>query len=120
MKLSPKLKVKQTKELSEVIKFKESTSLEIRRSQAVLLINDEVRGEKLRSLTGYNEKHAYRLRNLYLKHGLKAIQDNRKPKPKELLTKKQREEILEVLKSKTPNECDPYYNADYKKEFIPK
>lgn len=113
MKRSPKLSKGQIVELSNIIKSTESAGLEISRAQAVMLINDEVRGESLGRLTGYNEKHAYRLRNLYLRHGLKAIEDNRKPKPKELLTVRQREEILEVLKSKTPNECDSYYNADY-------
>jgi transposase len=42
----------------------------------------------------------------YLKHGIKALEDKREGKPKELLTKKQREEIIQTVKTKTPKDCD--------------
>lgn len=32
---------------------------------------------------------------------------------KELLTKKQREELVHTITTKTPNQCDSYYNSDY-------
>lgn len=113
MQRSPKLSSNQIQQLSDVISNGESTILEIRRAQAVLLINDEINGDALQRLTAYNEKHAYRLRQTYLQKGIKAIQDQRKPKPNELLTRKQREEVLEAVKNKTPNDIDPYYNSDY-------
>lgn len=113
MKRAEKLNKFQVNQLSEIITNTDSTVLEVRRVQAVLLINKEVKGEELERLTGYNEKHAYRLRQRYCKDGIQAIIDKRKPKPRELLTRRERKEILKTLQHKTPNEIDSYYNSDY-------
>lgn len=113
MKRAEKLTKKQKKYLQNIIIHKESSAKEIKRAQAVLMINDEIKGEMIKTLTGLNEKHAYRLRRNYLSFGKKAITDKRKPKQKEILTKTQLKEIIETVKNKTPNEIDAYYNNDY-------
>lgn len=114
MKHSPKLTHNQINQLQSVINNPDSTKNEFRRAQAVLLVNSEETNETaITSLTGYNAKHAYRLRQQFLAEGMVAIIDKRKPKAKELLTKRQRQEIIEIVKTKTPNQCSPYYNSDY-------
>jgi len=45
--------------------------------------------------------------------GRGAIKDKRIGKPKELLTKQERENIIETVKTKTPNECDAHYRSEY-------
>lgn len=59
--------------------------------------------EKLKSLTGYSRSQAFRLKAKYLSEGIASLVDKREGKPKEILTKKQREKIIETVKSKTPN-----------------
>lgn len=113
MKHCPKLTNNQIQQLQSIIRSPEYTKCEGRRAQAVMLINSATDPCVITTLTGYSEKHAYKLRQSYLKNGIYAITDKRKPKAKELLTRRQREEIAETVKTKTPNECDPYYNSDY-------
>ena len=113
MKRSPKLTPKHIAELGTIIADKKSLGQDVKKAQAVLLVNDEMDSAFIEQMTGYSEKHAYRLRRQYLKDGIDGITDKRNPKPKELLTRKQQAEIIETIKTKTPNECDRYYNADF-------
>lgn len=113
MKRCPKLTNKQIAELQDVIRDSKRSSKETRRAQAVLMVNEEAPDKTLTCLTGYNREHAFWLRKRYLKQGITAIEDKKKKNPKELLTKREREEILQTIKTKTPNECSPYYNSDY-------
>lgn len=113
MKHVPKLTYNQIQQLETVIANHEYTKDEARRAQAILLINDEVAPTIIKRFTAYHHDHAYRLRQQFMGTGIAAVIEKREPKAKGLLTKKQREEILAILKTKTPNECDPYYNSDY-------
>lgn len=113
MKRAEKLTEKQKKCLQDIISHKDSSAKEVKRAQAVLMINDGIKGETIKQLTGLNEKHAYRLRRNYLSLGENAIIDKRKPKQKEILTKAQLKKVIETVKNKTPNEIDAYYNSDY-------
>lgn len=70
--------------------------------------------QKVQLLTGYSRTHAFRLRREYLKSGLEYIKDKREGKPKELLTKTQREETIRVIRTKKPKEIEAYYqNYEY-------
>lgn len=60
--------------------------------------------EKLKSFTGYSRSQAFRIKARYLSDGASSLTDKRKGKPKELLTKKQREKIIETVKIKTPKQ----------------
>ena len=54
--------------------------------------------------TGFSRTHTFRLRREYFKYGVSVVSDKREGKPKELLTKKEREEIVETVKTKTPKD----------------
>lgn len=113
MKRCPKLTSNQIKQLSEVIKDKNHSSREIRRAQAIIMLDSEADPATITILTGFKREYVFRTRKSYLEKGLKAIEDKTKKNPKELLTKTQREELIKTIKDKTPNECDSYYNSDY-------
>lgn len=59
--------------------------------------------EKLKSFTGYSRAQAFRIKAKYLSEGIPSLTDKRQGKPKEILTRKQREKIIETVKTKTPN-----------------
>jgi transposase len=87
---------------------------EVRRAQAIMLLNDNTSLDTITALTGYKRRQIYTLRSNYLRNGIDSIVDQRAGKPKELLTRKQREEIIETLKTKKPKEIDTYFkNYDY-------
>jgi len=89
-----------------------SKSGEVRRAQAILLVNEpRISPQTVRSLTGFSRIHAFRLKKRYFAEGIGSLTDKRLGSPKELLTKKQREEILDTLKRKTPK------NFGYGTEF---
>lgn len=75
------------------------------RAQAVLLINEGVAEESVKAFTTYSRAQAFRLKSRYIAEGISALTDKREGKPKELLTKKERDEIIETVKTKTPKEC---------------
>jgi transposase len=70
-----------------------------------------ISSQKVRSLTGFTRVHAFRLKKRYFAEGIGSLTDKRLGSPKELLTKKQREEIMNTLKTKTPK------NFGYATEF---
>lgn len=111
MKRCPKLISGQIEELNGIVNSGKSSGREVRRSQAILLINGGTKPEPITSLTGYSRRQIFDLRCAYLKEGLTAIQDKRKGKPKELLTKKQQTEIVEIVKTKSPRNYS--YDWDY-------
>lgn len=113
MKHCPKLTNNQIQQLQNIISKPQFTKEEARRAQAIILIDSQANAFAMTTLTGFSEKHAYKLRKFFFKYGIDALVDKRKPKAKELLTKKQREEIIATIKTKTPNQCSPYYNSDY-------
>lgn len=113
MKRSVKLSEKEIQVLEGVIKDKTSTLLELKRAQVVMLVDGEAGSFTIQKLTGYSEKHAYAIRRSFLEKGVESIRDKRKPAFKELLTKRQRAEIIETVREKSPNDCDSYYNSQY-------
>lgn len=111
MKQCKRLTKKQKQELQNIINDPKSSGREVRRSQAVLLINQDSNIQMIIALTKYSRRQIFDLRKNYLKKGIKTIQDKKKGKPKEILTKKQRDEILEIVKTKSP--IDYEYECDY-------
>lgn len=108
-----RLNSSQKEELRKIIANNKSPGLEVKRAQAILMLDEEEKIEKIIRFTNYKRRHIFELRETYFKEGRPAITDKRKGKPKELLTKRQREEIIQTLKTKSPNACDVYYNSDY-------
>lgn len=96
-----KLSSKQRKELEGVIKAKEKAD-EVLRAQAILMLDNATSIETIREITGFKRRQTFLLRKRFLDEGLDSITDKRKGKPKELLSKQQREEIIQIIKTKTP------------------
>lgn len=111
MQKCKKLINKQQQELQTVINYSKSSGREVRRAQAVLLLNQETAVEAIIVLTNYSYRQIFDLRKNYLKKGIIVIQDKKKGKPRELLTKKQLAEIVKTIKEKTPKDFG--YNTDF-------
>jgi transposase len=107
MKHSPKLTRKQSTELEGIIR--KGNAREVRKAQSILLVNEEAVCKTVTMVTGYTEKHAYKLRRLFLRSGKDAITDKRNPKPKRLMSKAQRAELIETIRVKRPWELGSYY-----------
>lgn len=103
-----KLKQNQIKELNKLITDPQSSGLEIRRAQAILLLDQ---GNDPGSITGYGRRQCFNIRRAYYDKGLIGIEDKRKNNRQTLLNKKQRQEIIEILKTKTPK--DKGFQAEY-------
>lgn len=113
MKRCPKLTNNQILQLKEVIKDKKYSSKEIRRAQAIIMLDAESDPDTTNLLTGFKREYVFHIRKQYFNHGVSGIEDKQKKNPKELLTKTQRSKLIKTIKDKTPNECDRYYNSDY-------
>lgn len=83
----------------------------MRRAQVILLINEDVHVGAIATITGYKRRQAFMLRKRYLAEGITALEDKRKGKPKELLTKQQRDDLREKLEHTTPENYG--YESDY-------
>lgn len=111
MKRSPKLTEGQIQELNAFIKRGNHSGREVRRAQAVLLLDQEVKLFAITSITHYKRRQIFEWRRKYLAEGTKSLEDKRKGKPKELLTKTQRDDLLEKLENTTPENYG--YDSDY-------
>jgi transposase len=79
------------------------TTEELKRAQAILLLSEKNAKMIIPALTGLKRATAVKIRKLYLKNGIQAIESKRKDKKtRNLLTKNQRSEIREMLHTKTP------------------
>ncbi len=106
-----KLTQKQINELKSTLRNNDSTGAEVRRAQAILMVDQETDSATVTAMTDYSRTHAFTLRRKYLVIGISALQDKRRGKPKELLTKKQREEVIKTVKTDKPTNYS--YNSDY-------
>ncbi len=111
MTKSPKLKQKQIHELKTVINDGNSSSKEVRRAQAIILVDNGQSIESISDITGYERSQIFELRKKYLEQGLSAIEDPQRQNPQELLTKLQRDEVIQSLKTESPKDHD--YASDY-------
>lgn len=100
MKFCPKLTEVQLQELYAFIKDKETQAFEVKRAQAIILLNNGIDIEIITRTTGYQRRQIFELRKIYLERGIDTIRTKRKGKPKELLTRKQIIEIKKILKEK--------------------
>lgn len=111
MKRCLKLTAQQKEELNGIIGKGQSSGREVRRAQTILMLDANTPIETMKALTGYSRRQAFDLRRNYLTGGLTSILDKKKGKPKELLTRKQREEITNILNQKIPKDFS--YDCDY-------
>lgn len=111
MQKCDKLTNKQRQELQAVISNPKSSGREVRRAQAVLLLNQETALEAIIALANYSRRQIFDLRKNYLKKGIVVIHSEKKGKPKELLTKNQLVEIIKIVKKRSPKDYN--YDFDY-------
>lgn len=104
MKKSRTFTSEQIRELQSLINNKESSRAEALRAMAALMINTGVSEEQIEMLTGFDGKYAYKLRKKYLEKGLQALIDKRKPKPRALLTRGQRAQVVHMVKTTIPRD----------------
>ena len=90
--------------MEQIIKDVARKSGEVRRAQAVLLLSRCVPTETVCLATKLSKSRVFGLYAAYLKQGAEALQDKRQGKPKELLTKKQRDEIAAMVGKKSPKQ----------------
>lgn len=107
----PRLNEKQIKELKDIINNDSSSKHEVKRAQAILMLDKKKGVKDISEIVGLKRSQIFSLRSNYFKQGIKAIKDKRKKNPKELLTKSQREEILKILQKGKPRDFD--YETDY-------
>lgn len=101
----------QIKELVSFINDNENSSREIKRAQAVIMVDKLKPFTEISEMTGLARSQVFELRKQYLKNGITALKDKREKKLKELLTKQQKQEVITILKTKTPKDCG--YSNDY-------
>jgi transposase len=109
MKRIEKLSIKDFTELRDVVRTSKNT-VEIKRAQAIMHINDNNSDIIIRNMTGYSKSFASTLRKRYLEKGLEGIKA-RIRKSKKLLTKGQRIDVQKVVTETTPKDHD--INADF-------
>ena len=73
----PKLSTKQESELRNVIYRNEHSDREVKRAQAIILVDKEIDIPTITSLTGLERPQVFNLRRQYLKIGLSAIEDKK-------------------------------------------
>ena len=98
------MKQKQIKELEEIVEDSARKSAEVRRAQAVLLLHEGTAVATIRRITRLSKTRVFVIYAAYLKQGAEALRDKRQGKPKELLTKKQRSEIVATVGKKSPKQ----------------
>lgn len=79
-------------------------SAEVRRAQSVLLLHEGIAVATICRITRLSKTRIFVIYATYLKQGTEALRDKRQGKPKELLTKKQRDEIVATVGKKTPKQ----------------
>jgi transposase len=94
----------QIDELKAFSKSKEAGKREALRAQAILMLNKRLDLGLIEELTGFKRSSIFSLRNIFLKKGIDGIKDKRKKKQPRLLTKSQRMQVLEILKTKKPRD----------------
>lgn len=99
MKLCPKLTSDQISELTATLKHP-TDEKELKRIQAILMVNQGQPKEQIRLLTGLGKTRAFILRSKYQQSGLSVIKSQPK-NPKRLLTRKQRIEIEKLLQDQS-------------------
>ena len=110
MKRQEKLKDNQITELKEYLRTSESKK-EAYRIQSVLMVNRDVDIEVIQEMTSFSRSQIFALRAKYLNKGIASIEDPARHNPKELLNKKDRDEIIETIKTKKPEDIG--YHSEF-------
>ena len=102
MRRVEKLSIKELTELRNIVRTSKNL-IEIKRAQAIMLVNDNSTKIVIESITGYSKSFASALRKKYRKNGIAGIKAKPK-KTKNLLTEAQRSEIKQIVPETTPKD----------------
>lgn len=109
-----KLNKNQLQELRDFIHHAHRSSREIKRAQAIIMVDKGVDTGDITALTCLGRSQIFNLKKRYLANGLATITDKTANNAQEILTKKQRLAIVAVLQTKKPSDCDYYFRErDY-------
>jgi transposase len=102
---------------------KERAGAEVRRAAAVLYIDDEADEQTLKRFTRYSKRQAFSIRKAYLDNGTDALRDKRHSNRERILTKPQRNTIIDVLRTKQPKDVltgcqDTHWSTNLLGEYI--
>jgi transposase len=103
MKRTEKLSMKELTELRGIVRDRTSMSVEVRRAQAIILVNQGCDGIIIQTVTEYSKNFASKLRKRYQEKGLPGILIKKK-EPRLLLTKRQLAEVQKTVREHLPNE----------------
>lgn len=110
---TPTLTGGQRTELNQLLTKSKTKGPEVRRAQAVLLLDGGTPAITITAVTGFSRGHAFALRRSYLQKGVTALADKRQGRPKALLTKTERAGIIATVSAKKPKECDRRYDSAF-------
>lgn len=110
-----KLTSAQITELTSYKNGKDCITVESNRIQAILMVNRGVASDFIKEITDYDQKYAFELRKKYIDNGLKSLLSKKK-KPRALLTKGQRLEVIKVVTTLTPRSFG--FEDDYWSTYI--
>ena len=104
MNFLQKINDDQLKELRGSIR-KETDLLAVRRAQAILMLEEGLSEDTIKTITNYRREVVVKLRRMFMKHGIEALRSKRKEKvPKLLLTRRQKDQIAKVLNLQSPSD----------------
>jgi transposase len=101
---SRRLTSEEIQELRNLVRTSKKSS-ETRRAQAVILLDRMTDMADIGILTDLSRSQIFNVRKRFLAEGIIALKDKRIGKPKELLTRKERDTVIETVKTKTPKDC---------------
>ncbi len=110
MKKHAKLSTNQLQELNDLIR-QNKDALELRRAQAILMLNEESKTSIITMITGFKTSAIFAFRNRFAAKGFAGIENKRKKTFKSLLTKSQREQVITWLTETQP------FDHEYDSQF---
>jgi transposase len=120
MKKAEKLSPQALTELQSIVRSRKSKVVNVRRVQAIMLVNENCNGITIKTVTGYSKNAAFKLRKKYQGKGLVGILAKDR-EAKLLLTKTQLVEVQKIVREHLPNEYEinaNFWSTSILAEFI--
>lgn len=105
------LSPEQTSSLKIFIKAKKGSATELARAQAIRMHEKKADPEFIEEMTGLQRSAIYNWRAKFIRKGISGLLDRKKAAPRALLKRNQIQQILHVLKNKSPRDFG--YDADF-------
>lgn len=104
MNFIKKITKDQLEELRTAVRIEDDVRA-VRKIQAIILLEEKTSASTIEMITGYKREVAVKFRRKYLEYGIEGLRSKKKPKrPKELLTRNQRETLITILNTQKPSE----------------